>query len=127
MKMTLNRNYVLPTPAGLHFRFVKGEATEIPAKFVQLALNIGAEAVAEARAEADAIQAETDKEVLEEARRAQKLRKAIEEMVDRNHSGDFTAGGRPNLKRLSALVGFDPDRDEVEKVFDDLRNEKANA
>lgn len=125
MMMTLNRDYVLVTNAGLHIGFKKGNPTHVPQRFVQLALNMGAEPVEGSKVEADQIQNDSDKEVLEEARRAQKLREAIDQLIERNHSGDFTAGGRPNMKKLSAIVGFDADRDEVEKVFDEMRQKMA--
>ncbi len=34
------------------------------------------------------------------------IQNAIKTMLERNDEGDFTAGGLPNRKKLSALVGL---------------------
>jgi hypothetical protein len=122
MKFKLNRNYVLTTDSGLSFHFEKDKEVHIPPKFAQLAINIGAEPVeAKDKAEAERIQRETDAETAAATERDRKLVDAVNLIIERNDSGDFTAGGRPNMKTISRLVGFAVEKDELDRVFDKIR------
>jgi hypothetical protein len=128
MLMKLNRDYVMVTDAGLSYGFTKGVPMNIPHRFVQKAMDLGAEPVEDDdKSEAAMIQKETDAEVVAAAKRSVIVKAAIKKMMEDNMSGDFTAGGRPNLRRLGVIVGFEVERAEVETWFDEVKAELAAA
>ena len=49
--------------------------------------------------------------------RADVIRNALDDMLDGGAEDDFTADGRPNLRKLSARVGFQVARDEADKIW----------
>lgn len=59
--------------------------------------------------------------------REEQLRNAINAMRERNERGDFTGAGRPDLRVLGSLVGFKPDRHEVENLWAKMREEEGSA
>jgi hypothetical protein len=59
--------------------------------------------------------------------RAEAIREKIAFMRERNERGDFTGAGRPDLRILASLLGFRPDRHEVEKLWDKIRAEEGEA
>jgi hypothetical protein len=59
--------------------------------------------------------------------REEAIREKIEFMRERNERGDFTGAGRPDLRILASLLGFRPDRHEVEKLWDKIRAEEGEA
>lgn len=48
------------------------------------------------------------------------LAEAIEALIARNERYDFTAGGRPQLSKLSAIVGWDVTTSERDRVWEAL-------
>lgn len=117
MLFTLNRDFVLVTLAGRSYGFKKGVPLEIPAAFAAQAVAIGAEPAPENAAEVAQIKASADAAQAELQGRGAKIEAAIRIFIERNMPGDFTAGGRPNLKKLAAEVGFEVERDEMEEAF----------
>lgn len=49
--------------------------------------------------------------------RAEAIRGALNDMLDGGKEDDFTADGKPNLRKLTARLGFQAARDEVDKVW----------
>ena len=49
--------------------------------------------------------------------RAEAIRGALNDMLDGGKEDDFTADGKPNLRKLNARLGFQAARDEVDKVW----------
>ena len=45
--------------------------------------------------------------------------------MDGDNEGDFNEDGKPNLKRLNAVIGFQASRSEVDAIFDDLTKTEA--
>lgn len=117
VKFTLNRDYVLVTRDGPSFRFVKGKTTNIPMKYVKDVIAIGAEAVDEDQAVADQAHADAAREAASDIERVAKIKEVILRMTERNNSGDFTAGGRPNKKRVETLVGYQVSEEEIAQAF----------
>jgi hypothetical protein len=54
-------------------------------------------------------------------------REEVAFMRERNERGDFTGAGRPDLRILASLLGFRPDRHEVEKLWEKIRAEEGEA
>ena len=52
--------------------------------------------------------------------RASKIAQAIGEL-DPKSAEDFTAQGKPRVKRVEAKLGFDVDMEEVQSVFDSMK------
>lgn len=48
------------------------------------------------------------------------IKKALTEMLDGNAAEDFTANGKPDLRRVNARIGFQATRSEVDAIFDAL-------
>lgn len=48
------------------------------------------------------------------------IRKAIQDMLDGANEGDFTAAGKPDLRKLNARVGFTVPRDEADALFEEV-------
>jgi hypothetical protein len=49
--------------------------------------------------------------------RAKALADGIRQMLDSDDDGMFTANGRPNATKLASIVGFKPDREEVDAAW----------
>lgn len=115
MQFTLNRNYTLKTGTGYIVDFVKNEPTFVPQDMHKAALAIGAEAVG---AKLDVLEDDPATKLAPQgAEREAAIVTAIQMMVEENTAGDFTANGRPNIKRIEALVDFDIDSEERDAVW----------
>lgn len=126
MKFKLNRNHVLTTKEGPSFRFIKGEVTLVPPRYAADVLAIGGEPIeGEDATLAAEVQAEINREKAADVERLERLRAAVGRMVERNQSGDFTAGGKPNKKKVEALVGGPVSEEEIAIVFEQVKNEEA--
>lgn len=120
--LKLNRDYVMCTPSGLSFGFTKGVPLNVPTKWVGNAMMIGAEPCDdEAVFESAEVKAARDAEAAQAAKRASDIEQAVRLLVERNMAGDFTAGGKPNMKAVESLVGYDCTRDEVDHIFIKVR------
>lgn len=53
--------------------------------------------------------------------RKERIQDAMLSMLSKNDRNDFTAGGKPHQKRLSALVGFDVDVTERDQLWAEVR------
>ena len=118
LKFKLNRDHVLCTLEGPSFRFKKGEVTLLPPRYAPAAISIGAEAVDGDEAVNDEIKAEMAREQAATGERLERLRACVQRLVDRNQSGDFTAGGKPNKKKVENLLGGPVGDEELAQVFD---------
>lgn len=52
--------------------------------------------------------------------RKQVITDAINSMMDGDNEADFNEDGKPNLKRLNAVVGFQVARTEADAIFDEI-------
>ena len=120
----LNRNFTLISKTGLALRFEKGVPRPVHAQLVPEVLAIGAERV-------DAEQGEgmgDEKRPPEEPQGVERedlIQAAIEDLVERNSSKDFNAGGVPKPVAIKAIVGFQPEADEVKKAWLAYQAEKS--
>jgi hypothetical protein len=57
--------------------------------------------------------------------RAQVIKDALNGMLAGSNPEDFTTAGKPNLKRVQALIGFNADRSEVDVIWDAISAEAA--
>lgn len=99
----LNRNFTLISKTGLALRFEKGVPRPVHAQLVPEVLAIGAERV-------DAEQGEgmgDEKRPPEEPQGVERedlIQAAIEDLVERNNSKDFNAGGVPKPVAILSLI-----------------------
>lgn len=105
MDFVLNRNYSLATGTGHIVDFVKGQPVYVPEEMHKAALVIGAEAVGVKMNVLD--EEPVAKQVPQGLARESAISDAIIILVEENNPKDFTANGRPNIKRIEALIGFD--------------------
>lgn len=107
---TLNRDYVLATTRGHIINFVKGVPAWVPHECVQQAVSIGAECEEEVDVIGDApvpvVQPEGPA-------RDEAFTTAFELLVARNNRDDFTGTGVPAVKAVQELLGFKPDKAEL--------------
>ena len=116
--MTLRRTFRLATTKGHSVQFVADTPIFVPSSIAAEAVAIGAIAVdgtdiditpkgPPQRNAGPAEAAEREAEILE----------AINLLVQRNARDDFTAGGSPKARALSALLGYEAERREVDEVW----------
>lgn len=119
--------FVPPTEQPMHIaltsghthviEFNGGEGTETPALFVREAIARGAEPVGVEKA------APLEGKSFD---RSQAIKDAINKMLDDPADEDyFTAAGLPDLRKLNTLVGFKVDRDEANKLFEEVTANKG--
>jgi len=49
--------------------------------------------------------------------RAEVIRDALNDMLDGGSEDDFTADGKPNLRKLNSRLGFQASREEADKIW----------
>lgn len=125
MKFVLNRDFVLTTLDGLSYGFEKGKPVFVAPKHAALAVAIGAEPLPEDAADAEAATVEVKAAQAAEAARPQKILDEVRAIVKRNNPDEFTAGGRPNLRKLGRTLGFEVTAEELDKAWEALRLENA--
>lgn len=57
--------------------------------------------------------------------RNEKITEAIETILERNDAKDFTAGGVPKAEAVKKIVGFNPDRTEINRLHQAVRSREA--
>ncbi len=102
LKSPTNEPISFGTSNGSGHSMVLGpEGAEVPKMFIQSAFAAGA--VPE---DADTDEFVSAPKATFEKTDQELIQNAIKTMLERNDEGDFTAGGLPNRKKLSALVGM---------------------
>jgi hypothetical protein len=119
----LNRDFTFRSPKGV-ISFVKDKPTNVPHHMVMDVVGIGAEAVEDETPSLVPVDPKVASAPEGKERDAQ-LRAAIELIVERNNSDDFTGGGTPTVKSMEAVLGFDVDRDEVVAAWKAYNASKA--
>lgn len=114
--MTLNRDKTIASTLGHMITFTKDEPLPVPEVMVRTCAEYGA-----VRADGeDAIKEEVDEtpaQPIDPGHRLEDVSKALETIVERNDSNDFTAAGIPNVKVVTKEVGYRVDRTEVIKAW----------
>lgn len=116
--MKLHRSFRLATLKGHSIRFEKEVPVFVPNEVVAEAVAIGAVAVD--GAEIDVTPKEPPKPnagPAEAQERENQILDAINQIVVKNDREDFTAGGIPKDKAISALVGYRVAKSEVATVW----------
>lgn len=126
----LNRNHTHRSLHGHIIDFKKGQPTYVPPVCERDVVMFGAEPVSGEKI--DVLDDLPENEVpLSSAEREQKLLQAFEVLEKRNARGDFTGQGRPHIKALLQLCGFECDareRDAAWTTYVETRTEReANA
>ena len=116
---TLNRNYLLRTTSGV-ISFNKGEPTHVPSHMEREVVAIGAEIAEGSAPELLEPEKKLAPSPVGDDRREQ-IATAIELIVDRNESNDFTGSGRPSVKAVERILGFDVDQSEVNSAWNDFK------
>lgn len=122
MKFTLNRDFVLVTKEGPSYGFRKGAPVHVQQRHAHLAISIGAEPDADSVERAAEIKADIERDAAADRVRVDKIKAAIQKMVERNSAGDFTAGGKPNRRRVENLVGDQVSDNEVALAFQEVKH-----
>lgn len=123
MEYIMNRNIRVASTLGHTVEFKKGEPAHVPpCMYIQVQECGGMPADGEA--------AYIDDEVKEYVPTGEERRKVISEamsrMVAENKRGDFGANGLPNVKKLSARIGFNVDGKERLAVWVQHRKDGAS-
>ncbi|MDQ8046831.1 MAG: hypothetical protein REI11_19665 [Patulibacter sp.] len=111
MKFTMMRDRVVASTFGHAVGFKKGVATHVPPSMyeeVQAAGAIPEDELPEPTSKSPELTSE-DRKLL--------LQAALEDIVKRNDSKDFTAGGMPHVKVVSEKAGFSVDADERDAAW----------
>ena len=120
MKFVMQRNRVVASTLGHAIEFVKGVPVHVPPAMYAEVMAVGAipeEEIPENELpQAPALSAE-DRKLL--------IQTAIEEIVLRNDPSEFTAGGTPHAKVLSAKCGFIVDAGERDTAWGAFQRAKA--
>jgi hypothetical protein len=127
MEMYTPRDFTLRSLYGYTVDFKANEPTIVPHRAVEEAIAIGAVFTNEKEQRVLV----TDPPKVEEPpmgfERKQKLFTLLAEMAERNSPEDFTPGSKPKLDAVKTAAGFDVDRKEVNEVWNEVMQAKANA
>jgi hypothetical protein len=122
----LNRNLTHSSTMGHVINFVKGKPVYVPPVIMREVAALGAECV---DGKVDPLEPEEIKEEVEllPDERTAALFSAFKTLEARNARDDFTGQGRPNVKALKPLVGFDLDNRERDNAWEQYVANKAVA
>ena len=123
MNFVLHRDRTICTLRGHSIEFKKGEPTYVPPDCYDEVIAIGAvpeEELAEPEAPVGG-------EPTDPVARRSALFDAFDAIVLRNNPNDFTAGGVPGAKAVSAILGWAPDNKERTDAWNKYREEKGEA
>jgi hypothetical protein len=123
--MKINRNITIRSTLGHMLTFEKDVPMPVPPIMVRSCAEVGAERV-------DGVdvfkEPEEDATVqpVDPGQRLEDIREAIERIVERNITKEFTAAGIPSVPTVSKEVGYRVDRTEVAKAWRDRSEDLAN-
>ena len=112
-----------PTDEPLHVALTTGHTCTIPPEGVDLDPMFQREAIARGALAGDDVAPVSGQ--APQFDRKQVITDAINSMMDGDNEGDFNEDGKPNLKRLNAVIGFQASRSEVDAIFEDLTKTEA--
>ena len=123
MKFILHRDRTVPTTRGHFIEFKKGEPTYVPPDCYDEVIAVGAVP------EEELVEPEqpADSEPTDPVARRSALFDAFDAIVLRNNTNDFTAGGVPGAKAVTAVLGWAPDNKERTDAWNKYREEKGEA
>ena len=112
-----------PTDEPLHVALTTGHTCAIPPEGVDLDPMFQREAIARGALAGDDVAPVAAQ--APQFDRKQVITDAINGMMDGDNKDDFNEDGKPNLKRLNAVIGFQASRSEVDAIFEDLTKTEA--
>lgn len=122
----LNRNYTHRSTFGHIVNFVKGQPVYVPPALEREVTELGAEPV---EGERMALVEDAAVEKLPSAPQGSERRKALlacfAALEQRNQRGDFTGQGRPNVKVVNGIVGFEIENRERDEAWEEYKAQKA--
>lgn len=114
----MTQKFRSPTDEPLHIALTSGHTAVVKPEGNELAPMFHREAIARGALIGDAVA--TPAGDAPQFDRKQVIADAINGMMDGDNEGDFNEDGKPNLKRLNALIGFQASRSEVDAIFDEI-------
>ena len=112
-----------PTDEPLHIALTSGHTAVVTPEGNELAPMFQREAISRGALTGDEVEQPSGD--APQFDRKQVITDAINGMMDGDNEGDFNEDGKPNLKRLNAVIGFQASRSEVDAIFEDLTKTEA--
>lgn len=125
VKMVRGRDYNLRSLSGHSIRFKKNVPVDVPPEVVEEAMSIGAFPVDDDDVDVGEEVTNTVVEPPSGAEREELITAAMENMKIENNRSDFDANSKPNVKKLSARVGFEVSAQERNKLWDLMQEDDA--
>ena len=125
--MYMPRDFVLHSKFGHAVKFTANEHVRVPYPVIDEAIAIGA---VFANKEDQKILVDEPKELKTPDlgfEREQKLYDAMHELAKENDADKFTPGGKPKLKVLEEMIGYEIDRKEANDIWVKVMQSIANA
>jgi len=125
--MYMPRDFVLRSKHGHAIAFVANEPVRVPYPVIDEAIALGA---VFANSEDQKVLAPEEKELKTPDlgfEREQKIYDAMISLANENDPEKFTPGGRPKLKVLTEMVGYDVDQKECQTLWKKVMQARANA
>lgn len=116
--LVMHRDLHVTSLIGYTYTFKKGEPQMVVADMVEECMRYGA--VPPEGAEVAETEDTPRRATPRGADRHNKIKDAIEDLVDRNDRGDFGASGAPNLRALEATLGFKVDKRERDSIWSEV-------
>ena len=123
MKMKLNRDYTHVSTAGLSVEFKKDLPTYVSPRLYREILALGGVVVEENKEEDAKALAQVNLAQAEAEDRRPAIEAGIRKLLARNQRGDFTAGGRPNLKVMFNVTDLEISQEELDPIWAELKKE----
>jgi hypothetical protein len=127
MKFIMHRDRTVASTLGHAIEFKKGVPTHVPPALIRQVLEVGGEPAEELKEDPrDEKPAGGKQEPGDPGEREQQILEAIEMLVTENKRENFTAGGVPHNKALTALLGWAPDAKERDALWTKFQQGKKD-
>ena len=126
VEMVMDRNYTVRSTLGHMITFRKGEPIPVPVIMVRSCGEYGARRVDGDDVFAPPPERPRQKQAVDPSERLADVRGAIERIVERNNSHDFTSGGTPKTTAVTEEIGYKADFTEVKKAWQQFNEDKMN-
>ena len=124
--MVFHKNYTLRSTLGHMLTFKKDVPMPVPGVMVRACAEIGAKRV-DGEEAFDEPEVKTETQPIDPNQRMDDVRAAIDKIVERNDSSDFTAGGTPKVASVTAETGYKIDMTEVKRAWQQRNEELAEG
>lgn len=125
--MYMPRDFTLRSRFGSVVGFEANEATNVPQMAVDEAIALGA-VFADKQEQRILVDEKPEVKVPSMGfQREQEIFNACVALAEKNSPDDFTPGSKPKLDSVVAILGYDTDRKEVNKIWMRVMSARANA